>query len=68
MSRNAIYSLQKGTFQPGLLATFYTFNQGSEGSFKDSFGTGCSFQDLTFRTPDESRVDATVNYQACCQT
>lgn len=26
--RNAIYALKKGAFQPGLLATYYTFNQG----------------------------------------
>ena len=25
---------------------------------------GCTFQDLTYRTPDESRMDATVNYEA----
>lgn len=50
--RNAIYALKKGAFQPGLLATYYTFNQ------------GCTFQDLTFRTPDESRIDADVNYEA----
>ncbi|CAJ1458005.1 unnamed protein product [Effrenium voratum] len=50
--RNAIYSLKKGNFQPGLLAEFYTFNQ------------GCTFQDLTYRTPDESRVDANINYEA----
>lgn len=83
--RNAIYALKKGAFQPGLLATYYTFNQG--GPLRDSKGwnhlggeglehnncltwapkstlSGCTFQDLTFRTPDESRIDANVNYEA----
>ena len=43
----------KGFRTFGLLPKFTKFRRG-----------GCTFQDLTYRTPDESRMDATVNYEA----